>query len=127
MQIQPELKTVQKRFRLSGILATCPTAGPYARKKNLITRTFWNQYSPTKTKGVRWVGELCNTGLASPVWPGSLVAFAERLNGLARRRRSIRIPDLPQCDLTLGICSLIYDDATGLVLNPVGIEVAWSH
>ena len=34
------LKTVQKRFRLSGILATCPSAGPDARQEKLAYPQF---------------------------------------------------------------------------------------
>jgi len=34
MQIQPELKSVLKRLRLSGILATLPDRCAYARQEN---------------------------------------------------------------------------------------------
>ena len=42
MQIQPELKTVLKRLKLSGILATLPDRWAYARQEKLETRSFWN-------------------------------------------------------------------------------------
>ena len=35
MQIQPELKTVLKRLKLSGILATLPDRWAYARQEKL--------------------------------------------------------------------------------------------
>ena len=48
MQIQPELKTVLKRLRLSGSWPLCPAAGPMLAKKNSIIRSFWNWCSRTK-------------------------------------------------------------------------------
>jgi hypothetical protein len=42
MPIQLELKTVLKRLKLSGILATCPTAMPMLAKKNSTKRSSWN-------------------------------------------------------------------------------------
>jgi hypothetical protein len=49
MQIPPELKTVLKRLKLSGMLATLPDRGAYARQEKLTTRSSWNWSSPTKS------------------------------------------------------------------------------
>ena len=49
MQIPPELKTVLKRLKLSGMLATLPDRGAYARQENSTIHSFWNWSSPTKS------------------------------------------------------------------------------
>jgi len=41
MQIQPELKSVLKRLKLSGILATLPDRYAYARHEKLDYTQFW--------------------------------------------------------------------------------------
>ena len=41
MQIQPELKTLLKRLKLSGILATLPDRHAYARQEKLDYSS-WN-------------------------------------------------------------------------------------
>jgi hypothetical protein len=52
MQIQPELKTVLKRLRLSGILATLPDRWAYARQEKLIERHTRSSTILTSDRGI---------------------------------------------------------------------------
>lgn len=84
MSIQPELKTVLKRLKLSGMLATLPDRVAYARKEKLDYTQFLELSFPTKSNAA-----IRNT---SPiVSPPPALKKSARWNGSIGRRTSASI------------------------------------